>query len=146
MTAAGMDRTVRFLTVAAFVFAVTVIPGCSGGRAQEARDVAESFADAFYSADYETAAGLCSPELVQMIEESGAVVDSLPGDVREEFMELSRGVQTYTGDVHVWSKDSVTVDFDIIYPGEIEPMKTSLTVVLRPDTGLWKVVYAQERQ
>ena len=58
---------------------------------------------------------------------------------------LSRGMQAHTVEVHTWSKDSVSVDFDIIYPGEIEPMKTSLTVVRNPDSDVWSVVYAQER-
>ena len=89
---------------------------------------------------------MCSPELEAMVRESGDLVDSLPDAVREEFMELSQGMHAYEGEVHVWTKDSVTVDFDILYPGELEPMKTSLTVVRSPREDVWQVVYAQERQ
>ena len=88
---------------------------------------------------------MCCSELEKMVRETGVVVDCLPGAAQEEFMELSRGVQTYAVEVHEWSRDSVTVDFDIIYPGEIEPMKTALTVVREPEADVWKVVYAQER-
>ena len=111
----------------------------------DAAITAEDFAKAYYSADYPTAAVMCSSELEQMVRETGSVVDSLPEAAQEEFLELSRGVQTYAVEVHEWSRDSVTVDFDIIYPGEIEPMKTALTVVRNPETDVWKVVYAQER-
>ena len=124
---------------AAAVLAVIPLHSCSGGRTQDARALAEDFARAYYSADYAAAARMCSSELEQMVRES------LPGAAQEEFMELSRGVQTYAVEVHEWSRDSVTVDFDIIYPGEIEPMKTALTVVREPEADVWKVVYAQER-
>lgn len=139
-----MNRLGNISAVTAAVFAVTALSGCSGGT-QAARDVAESFAKAYYSADYETAAGLCSPELQEMVLGTGTVIDSLPAEAQAEFMELSQGMQAYTGEVHAWTKDSVTVDFDIIYPGEIEPIKTALTVVREPGADVWRVVYAQER-
>ena len=118
------------MAVPAAVVSVALVTGCAGGRARDAQEVAERFVNAFYSADYET---------------TRTVIDSLPADAQAEFMELSRGMQAHTVEVHTWSKDSVSVDFDIIYPGEIEPMKTSLTVVRNPDSDVWSVVYAQER-
>ena len=140
------NRLRHILNVAAVVVMAVVVQGCGGGHVQDARDTAVRFANAYYSADYETAAGMCSPELEAMVRESGDLVDSLPDAVREEFMELSQGMHAYEGEVHAWSKDSVTVDFDILYPGELEPMKTSLTVVRNPREDVWQVVYAQERQ
>lgn len=141
-----MNMTIRqFITAMLLIAGAAVLSGCSGSRTQDARALAEDFARAYYSADYAAAARMCSRELEQMVREIGSVVDSLPGAAQEEFMELSRGVQTYAVEVHEWSRDSVTVDFDIIYPGEIEPMKTALTVVRNPETDVWKVVYAQER-
>ena len=139
-----MNRLGNISAVAAAVFAVTALSGCSGGT-QAARDVAESFAMAYFSADYETAAGLCSPELPAMVLGTGTVIDCLPAEALAVVMELSQGMQAYTGEVHAWTKDSVTVDFDIIYPGEIEPIKTALTVVREPGADVWRVVYAQER-
>ena len=136
---------IKQILAAAAVLAVIPLHSCSGGRTQDARALAEDFARAYYSADYAAAARMCSSELEQMVREIGSVVDSLPGAAQEEFMELSRGVQTYAVEVHEWSRDSITVDFDIIYPGEIEPMKTALTVVREPEADVWKVVYAQER-
>lgn len=141
-----MNRTRQILKIAAVVAAAVMAQGCGGGSVQDARKVAADFANAYYSADYETAAGMCSPELEAMVRESGDLVDSLPDAVRAEFMELSQGMHAYEGEVHVWTKDSVTVDFDILYPGELEPMKTSLTVVRSPREDVWQVVYAQERQ
>ncbi len=140
-----MNVIFRTIQAAALTLIAALISGCAGSRTQEARALAEDFAKAYYSADYPTAAGMCSRELEQMVRETGSVVDSLPEAAQEEFLELSRGVQTYAVEVHEWSRDSVTVDFDIIYPGEIEPMKTALTVVRNPETDVWKVVYAQER-
>ena len=140
-----MNVIFRTIQAAALAVIAALISGCAGSRTQDARALAEDFAKAYYSADYPTAAGMCSSELEQMVRETGSVVDSLPEAAQEEFLELSRGVQTYAVDVHEWSRDSVTVDFDIIYPGEIEPMKTALTVVRNPETDVWKVVYAQER-
>lgn len=141
-----MNRTRQILKIAAVVAAAVMAQGCGGGSVQDARKVAADFANAYYSADYETAAGLCSPELEAMVRESGGLIDSLPEPVRAEFMELSRGMNAYEGEVHAWARDSVTVDFDILYPGEMEPMKTSLTVVRTSEDGMWHVVYAQERE
>lgn len=140
-----MNVIFRTIQAAALTLIAALISGCAGSRTQDARALAEDFAKAYYSADYPTAAVMCSSELEQMVRETGSVVDSLPEAAQEEFLELSRGVQTYAVEVHEWSRDSVTVDFDIIYPGEIEPMKTALTVVRNPETDVWKVVYAQER-
>lgn len=140
-----MNRIFTAMLAAVLTGTAVLLSGCAGGRTQDARALAEDFARAYYSADYAAAARMCSSELEQMVRETGSVVDSLPGAAQEEFMELSRGVQTYAVEVHEWSRDSVTVDFDIIYPGEIEPMKTALTVVREPEADVWKVVYAQER-
>ena len=140
-----MSRIFTAILAAVLTGTAVLLSGCAGGRTQDARALAEDFARAYYSADYAAAARMCSSELEQMVREIGSVVDSLPGAAQEEFMELSRGVQTYAVEVHEWSRDSVTVDFDIIYPGEIEPMKTALTVVREPEADVWKVVYAQER-
>lgn len=140
-----MSRIFTAMLAAVLTGTAVLLSGCAGGRTQDARALAEDFARAYYSADYAAAARMCSSELEQMVRETGSVVDSLPGAAQEEFMELSRGVQTYAVEVHEWSRDSVTVDFDIIYPGEIEPMKTALTVVREPEADVWKVVYAQER-
>lgn len=140
-----MSRISTAMLAAVLTGTAVLLSGCAGGRTQDARALAEDFARAYYSADYAAAARMCSSELEQMVRETGSVVNSLPGAAQEEFMELSRGVQTYAVEVHEWSRDSVTVDFDIIYPGEIEPMKTALTVVREPEADVWKVVYAQER-
>jgi len=140
-----MSRIFTAMLAAVLTGTAVLLSGCAGGRTQDARALAEHFARAYYSADYAAAARMCSSELEQMVRETGSVVDSLPEAAQEEFMELSRGVQTYAVEVHEWSRDSVTVDFDIIYPGEIEPMKTALTVVREPEADVWKVVYAQER-
>ena len=140
-----MSRIFTAMLAAVLTGTAVLLSGCAGGRTQDARALAEDFARAYYSADYAAAARMCSSELEQMVRETGSVVDSLPVAAQEEFMELSRGVQTYAVEVHEWSRDSVTVDFDIIYPGEIEPMKTALTVVREPEADVWKVVYAQER-
>lgn len=140
-----MSRIFTAILAAVLTGTAVLLSGCAGGRTQDARALAEDFARAYYSADYAAAARMCSSELEKMVRETGSVVDSLPGAAQEEFMELSRGVQTYAVEVHEWSRDSVTVDFDIIYPGEIEPMKTALTVVREPEADVWKVVYAQER-
>lgn len=140
-----MSRIFTTMLAAVLTGTAVLLSGCAGGRTQDARALAEDFARAYYSADYAAAARMCSSELEQMVRETGSVVDSLPEAAQEEFMELSRGVQTYAVEVHEWSRDSVTVDFDIIYPGEIEPMKTALTVVREPEADVWKVVYAQER-
>lgn len=140
-----MSRIFTAILAAVLTGTAVLLSGCAGGRTQDARALAEDFARAYYSADYAAAARMCSSELEQMVRETGSVVDSLPEAAQEEFMELSRGVQTYAVEVHEWSRDSVTVDFDIIYPGEIEPMKTALTVVREPEADVWKVVYAQER-
>lgn len=140
-----MNRIFTAMLAAVLTGTAVLLSGCAGGRTQDARALAEDFARAYYSADYAAAARMCSSELEQMVRETGSVVDSLPVAAQEEFMELSRGVQTYAVEVHEWSRDSVTVDFDIIYPGEIEPMKTALTVVREPEADVWKVFYAQER-
>lgn len=140
-----MNRSGKLLAVLAALGAAVLFDGCSGNRTRMAAETAENFAKAYYSADYGTAARLCSAELEEMVLGTGTVIDSLPDAVQAEFMELSSGVQTYMGDVHAWTKDSVTVDFDILYPGEMEPIKTALTVVWSRETDSWLVVYAQER-
>ena len=41
--------------------------------------------------------------------------------------------------VYELSRDSVMVDFDILVPDEIEPMRNSVLVVRNSETGTWSV-------
>ena len=116
------------MTAVLLIVGAAVFSGCSGSRTQDARALAEDFARAYYSADYAAAARMCSSELEQMVREIGSVVDSLPGAAQEEFMELSRGVQTYAVEVHEWPRDSATVDFVITSHGECDPLTTAPNV------------------
>lgn len=140
-----MKRFRQILAVTA-VLAVIPLHSCSGSRSSEATGMADEFVNAYFSAGYEEAARLCSEDFAALVRESAAVIDSLPQAVREEFMELSAGMTAHVVEVHEFGRDSVVVDYDIIYPGEIEPMRSAVVVVRDSDAGTWAVTEVREWQ
>ena len=71
--------------------------------------MAESFVKAYFAAEYDKAA------------------------------ELAAELEPQAGVVYELSRDSVMVDFDILVPDEIEPMRNSVLVVRNSETGVWSV-------
>ena len=48
-------------------------------------------------------------------------------------------LEPQAGEVYELSRDSVMVDFDILVPDEMEPMRNSVLVVRDPEAGTWSV-------
>ena len=45
----------------------------------------------------------------------------------------------HVGEVYEHGRDSLMVDFDILVPDELEPMRNSVLVVRDPEAGTWSV-------
>ncbi len=127
------------MTVAAVVAGVLSVQGCRGGRTGEAVNMAGRFVNAYFAADYDEAASLCGEELKAKVLESARQIGSLPDSLRSAFLELAEEMEPHTGDVYELGPDSVIVDFDILIPDEMEPMRNSVVVVRDRDARQWFV-------
>ncbi|HIZ85198.1 MAG TPA: hypothetical protein IAC04_01765 [Candidatus Coprenecus stercoravium] len=124
------------LLVSAFVLAT----GCSDRNVREASGRADDFVNAYFSADFEKASALCTEDFARRVMESAEIVNGQPDSLLEEFMELAKGMNAYAGEIHQYGRDSVTVDYEIVYPGEIDqPMRNGVLVVRDASTGEWSV-------
>ena len=63
----------------------------------------------------------------------------LPDSLKSAFLELAAELEPQAGEVYELSRDSVMVDFDILVPDEMEPMRNSVLVVRDPEAGTWSV-------
>ncbi|HIZ87965.1 MAG TPA: hypothetical protein IAC03_07410 [Candidatus Coprenecus pullistercoris] len=121
--------------------AAAALQGCSDRRVREAADVADSFITAFFAADYDKAAALCSDSMRARVDESAASVDAISDSLEKAaFLELSAELEIHAGEIYEMGQDSVIVDFDIMVPDELEPMRNSVVVVLDKAADVWKVV------
>ena len=78
-------------------------------------------------------------ELRAKVEESARQIETLPDSLKSAFLELAAELEPQAGVVYELSRDSVVVDFDILVPDEIEPMRNSVLVVRNSETGAWSV-------
>ena len=122
------------LGVAAMLF-----QGCAGRHVDEAVDMADSFVKAYFAAEYEKAALMCGEDLRSKVEESARQIDALPDSLKTAFLELASELEPHSGEVYELGQDSVIVDFDILVPDEMEPMRNSVLMVRDPQTKSWSV-------
>lgn len=131
-------RKVSTVLLLAAVFAVA--QGCADRQFNQAVETADSFVKAYFAAEYDQAAALCGEELKEKVMESASQISSLPDTLKSAFMELASEMETYPGDVYDLGGDSVIVDFDILVPGEMEPMRNSVVLVRNRENKSWTVV------
>lgn len=117
-----------------------LLQGCAGNSTDKAVETADSFVKAYFSADYESAASLCGEDLKARVMESAAQIEALPDTLRSAFMELAAEMEPHAGEVYALGEDSVIVDFDILIPDEIEPMRNSVVLVRDRERKAWTVV------
>lgn len=131
------NRNILYVLSLAAAFAA--VQGCADRHLDEARDVADSFVKAYFSADYGTAASLCGEDLKLKVEESARQIETLPDSLKSAFLELSAETEPHVAEIYEIGKDSVMVDFDILIPEEMEPLRNSVLVVRNSGTGDWAV-------
>lgn len=119
---------------------LAAVSSCGNGSKKSAADMADKFISAYFSADYKTAASLCSEGFGNKVAESELMVSTLPEDLKREFFDLAKSIETHRGEIYEFSEDSLLVEFDIIVPGEIEPLRNAVCVVRPAGTEEWKVV------
>ena len=108
-------------------------------QVREAGAMAESFVKAYFAAEYDKAAAMCGDDLRAKVEESARQIETLPDSLKSAFLELAAELEPQAGVVYELSRDSVMVDFDILVPDEMEPMRNSVLVVRNSETGTWSV-------
>lgn len=119
--------------------ALTAVQACADRHVKEAVNVADSFVKAYFAAEYDKAAAMCGDDLRAKVEESARQIETLPDSLKSAFLELAAELDPQAGVVYELSRDSVMVDFDILVPDEIEPMRNSVLVVRNSETGVWSV-------
>ena len=129
----------KVLAVMALAVVLTAVQGCADRYVREAGDMAESFVKAYFAAEYDKAAAMCGEELRAKVEESARQIETLPDSLKSAFLELAAELEPQAGEVYELSRDSVMVDFDILVPDEMEPMRNSVLVVRDPEAGTWSV-------
>lgn len=120
--------------------ALVAVSSCGGGKKKEAVETAQKFISAYFAADYQTALSLCSGDFKSKVQESEDMINTLPDSLKQAFYDLAAQMETHTNDVYEYSSDSLLVDFDILVPGEIEPLRNAVCVVLNSGTDMWEVV------
>lgn len=123
----------------ALAVALTAVQACADRHVKEAVNVADSFVKAYFAAEYDRAAEMCGEELRVKVEESARQIETLPDSLKSAFLELAAELEPQAGEVYELSRDSVMVDFDILVPDEMEPMRNSVLVVRDPEAGTWSV-------
>lgn len=123
----------------ALAVALTAVQACADRHVKEAVNVADSFVKAYFAAEYDRAAEMCGEELRVKVEESARQIETLPDSLKSAFLELAAELEPQAGEVYELSRDSVMVDFDILVPDEMEPMRNSVLVVRNSETGVWSV-------
>lgn len=134
-----MGRINRIAAVISMAAACAAAVGCADRSVRQAADTADSFIKAYFSADYAKAASLCGESLKSKVEESAEQIEALPDSLKSAFLELAAETEPHLSEVYEMGSDSVMVDFDILVPEEIEPMRNSVLVVKNSETGVWTV-------
>ena len=129
----------KVLTVMALAVVCAAVQSCADRQVREAGAMAESFVKAYFAAEYDKAAAMCGDELRAKVEESARQIETLPDSLKSAFLELAAELDPQAGVVYELSRDSVMVDFDILVPDEMEPMRNSVLVVRNSETGVWSV-------
>ena len=127
----------KVLTVTALAVVCAAVQSCADRQVREAGAMAESFVKAYFAAEYDKAAAMCGDDLRAKVEESARQIETLPDSLKSAFLELAAELDPQAG--VVYDRDSVMVDFDILVPDEIEPMRNSVLVVRNSETGVWSV-------
>ena len=125
----------KVLTVTALAVVCAAVQSCADRQVREAGAMAESFVKAYF----DKAAAMCGEELRAKVEESARQIETLPDSLKSAFLELAAELEPQAGEVYELSRDSVMVDFDILVPDEMEPMRNSVLVVRDPEAGTWSV-------
>lgn len=129
----------KVLAVMALGAAAMLFQGCADRHVREAVDMADSFVKAYFAAEYEKAASMCGEDLRSKVEESARQIDALPDSLKTAFLELASELEPHSAEVYELGQDSVIVDFDILVPDEMEPMRNSVLMVRDPQTKSWSV-------
>ncbi len=123
------------------LLALTIAGVCScSSHADEGAEAADSFFFAYTAAEYDKAMTYCNDEVREAVEETAAVVDSLDENLREAYLELSRGLSPERVSVYEHSSDSLTVEYHTLIPDEIEPICNAVTIIYSEAEQGWKVV------
>ncbi len=111
-----------------------------GGNTKDGVRTADDFIEAYMAAEYGKAATLCNDYVREAVDESAAMLEDLDEALRDSFMELSASMKTHRTEVFEHTKDSITVDYDVLIPGEMEPLRNAVTVVYDEASEKWTVV------
>ncbi len=134
-----MNKMIPSGKIFTLVLCSFVLFSCSGHTDEGVR-IADDFIEAYTAADYDAAAVYCNNCVREAVQESAAMLDALEDHIRESFMELSSAMSVRKTSVFEHTKDSVTVDYDVLIPGEIEPLHNAVTVTYNPSSENWAVV------
>ncbi len=122
-----------------FAISALLLSSC-GGHVEQGARTADEFIEAYMAADYEAAASYCNDYVREAVDESAAMLEELDEALRESFMELSAEMKVHRTSVFEHSKDSITVDYDILIPNEVEPIHNAVIVAYNAVLESWYVV------
>ncbi len=130
-----MKKTSTFLVLVLFVITLN---SC-GGRETQIRDTAQGFLDSYLSAQFDSAAKFCTPELLSSgLDSMSAPFAGLDSAALELFKRQIAGLHPEIISVEKrLKKDSIEVKYKITTDSNREETKGVLTVVKTGDS--WKV-------
>ena len=122
------------------IAAVLISVVSCGSRESAVKDTAQKFLDAFFKADFDSAAKLCTPALVAgKFDSLKAPMAGLDSAAKEIFLKQLSTMKPEVLSVEKrHGKDSVDVKYKITVPeGQSKEITNTLTVV--KDGDIWKV-------
>ena len=110
---------------------------CSDNKAAE--EVANTFIQSYYTANYDAAMAVSDTLVSSNVAEGKAMIASLPDTIRTEFLELAAMTNSKMKEVLRSSKDSVEFLYEIYFPESFDVVSNKVLVVRNSQTGEWKV-------
>ena len=123
----------RLVTV---LLAALVLGACQSPETR-VQNVAETFLNAYYTADYEAAAACCTPELAERINRMAGELEGVPAQTAQRIKEALAGTSFKIVSVEL-DEDaaSAVVHYELSVPDIERPVPKALTLQLEGRTAL----------
>ena len=101
-------------------------------------ETADSFMDAFYKSDFESARRYSSAAMIDRLAQAENLIMSQEAQIRDEIIAIGKETEFVRCE---WNKDNdglYRVTYDVMIPDEPTPSRVSILVTLCEE-GIWKV-------
>lgn len=111
---------------------------CGEKESVKVLETADSFMDAFYKSDFESARRYSSAAMIDRLAQAESLIMSQEAQIRDEIIAIGKETEFVRCE---WNKDNdglYRVTYDVMIPDEPTPSRVSILVTLCEE-GIWKV-------